>query len=250
MFKRGLRSMMFSLSALMLIVIVTGTGRVSAQNSAWTAWLYSAAIGNILQVNQAGTVIGDFTLPLAQGFNGYGRWAVVSSGGRYIAYTEFDSTQQSPSEQLFIYDQVIGAIRFTYDMTGAQASGFEFSRSAMAFDEGAGRFAFGYLTETGGWQVVVGDFATSSALAVLNAGSAPSLQLPGNIVPVVQRLDGQSVMFTAVAYGTNFLPAYPAFRWDFTSGDVTPDDRYTTIVIDSDLATGQVAAAGFDANQP
>lgn len=232
---------MLKLKALFPVIIAllltTLSGNASAQ-TAWTAWLYSPQDGSIIHVNQAGEVTGNFYLPLTQGFNGYGREVVVSASGRYFAYTAYDSTQEPTPVQLFVYDQLVGTIGLTYDLTGAQATGFEFATSSLVIDEEARRIAFGYLTANDGWRVVVGDFATASVVATLEEAES----LAATTLPVVQNLNGSVVTFTAVNYGTNLLPAYPALSWNFETNEITSDERYTTLLVDTDAETGQIAA--------
>ncbi|MBC8100155.1 MAG: hypothetical protein H7Y11_11985 [Armatimonadetes bacterium] len=233
-------------SILLLIGMTTGS---QAQTAVWTAWLYAPATGSITQVDSSGTVVGGFTLPLAQAFNAYGTAIVVSPSGRYVAYTVYDSTQTIPNIALFVYDHLIGATRLTVDVTDSDALGYQFDATALAFDEQTERFAFGYLVEPDAWQVVVGDMQSGTVLTTLTAADDPALADLGAIIPVVRRLDGSSVWFTALQADLDDQAPYSAFQADVITKQIVADTVYTTLLTDTDPLTGLVLTAGVDDTQ-
>jgi hypothetical protein len=228
-----------------LILTFFAFSSVHAQGG-WSIFLFNPQDGSITQVRSSGEAAGSFVLPLPQAFNRYGNFAEVSLSGRYIAYTAYDSTTERPNVQLFVLDRDLSATRFTYDVTDAVTVDGDTNNIPVVFDEVNQQIAFGLLTEGNGWQVVVGDFATSAPLATLTAADAPVLKQTPNILPVVQRYDGVHVWFTAVAYGTGVQAVYPAFRWHIGTGEVVEDETFTHPISDFDPFSGQVVVAVRD----
>ncbi len=246
MFQRKSFLAIFLLVSLLLSV----TGPLFAQSSAWHAWLYSATDGSIRIADQTGTIVDGYTLPLSQAFNAYGEPITISASGRYVAYVAYDSTSANNSTQLFVYDRDAQTNRFAYDITGSDVLGFEFLNTPLAFDETGQRFAFSFLDEELSWQIIVADLTTGTAQAVGSSTSAPELtEYAVNHVPVIQQLSGTRVSFALIAYGTEFQQRYPAFTWDFLAGTATADDSYSSIVTDS-TTDGRRVVARFDDSLP
>ncbi|NOG52322.1 MAG: hypothetical protein HND48_24965 [Chloroflexi bacterium] len=114
----------------LILALVIGTAH--AQSSA-VAWIYTASDGSIVRVNTAnGAIIDAYRLPLSPAFNVYGPAAIVSSGGRFVAYTAIDNLTGTNNRQLVVYDTQVGAIRFTYDLTGVSDGALDFERAPGA----------------------------------------------------------------------------------------------------------------------
>lgn len=231
---------------LLLALLLTVASSLSAQTSGWRAWLYSPLDGSVRIADQNGMIVDGYTLPLSQAFNAYGEAITVSATGRYVAYTAYDSTSESGSTQLFVYDHAVQTTRFAYDITGADALSFEVLNTVLAFDEAGERFAFGHFDEAQSWRIVVADLTTGTPQAVGEATSAPELvEYAVNYVPVVQQLSGTRVTFTLLPYGAEAALDNPAFTWDYLGATVTPESDYASIVIDS-TPDGQRVIARFD----
>ena len=238
----GAKQYVFKRSFLIMLFLLALAPMSGAQEARpWSAWLFNPVEGSITEVRTNGEIIGAFRLPLAQAFNAYGDHILVSPGGRYIAFTAFDSTLADPNIQLFVYDRQIGATRFTYDLSGAIATGFELVPDQAAFDEQNGQFAFGILTQTG-WRLVIGDFTSNTVLAELTPDQVEQVvQLPGgSSVPAVRNYDGKTVFFTLMAYGTEVVTNYPAFRWDIGTREIIPNTVYNSAYSDTLHGVGEV----------
>lgn len=210
----------------------------------WSIWLFSDATGTITQVRNDGSIAGSFALPLPQAFNRYGAFAEVSLSGRYVAYTAYDSTTERPNVQLFVLDRDLSATRFNFDVTDAVVIDDATNNIPVVFDEANQQVAFGFVTEQNGWQVVVGDFATSAPLASLTANDHPLFEATADLLPVVQRYDGTHVWFTGYTDGAG---TSPAFRWNIGSGEVVEDAVFTSLLADFDPFSGQVAVVDGNA---
>lgn len=251
MFQRRFHSIIRStFPLLMVLTILAVSSSGFAQESGWRAWLYSSLDGSIRTADHNGAVIDAYTLPLSQAFNAYGESVSVSATGRYVAYIAYDSTSDSGSQQLFVYDHNLQSIRFAQDISGADALSFDYLPTAQAFDEPGERFAFAWLDEAQSWRIIVADLTTGTAQAVGEAASIPELvDYAVNYIPVIQQLGGTRVTFTLLPYGTEFMPEYPAFTWDFLASTVTPEPDYNSLVTDAN-ASGQRVIARFDDSLP
>lgn len=223
------------------------TVMVNAQNSRdWTAWMYNPGDGSITQIAPDRRIVGALYLPLPQAYNTYGQRIVVSPGGRYIAYSAYDSTAAELNSQLFVYDVPLGSIIFGYDLADAlltgfdSVTGFHITPDSAAFDEVNGQFAFGYLRKGGTeWRVMVGDLSNSTEFTSLNSSSASAV-ISGDVVPVVRRYDGQRVTFTMVPQsGATIGGVYPAFDWNIGTNELIENGAYATFESAVLPATGE-----------
>ncbi|MBC6957852.1 MAG: hypothetical protein DWB44_16970 [Chloroflexi bacterium] len=194
----------------LILALVIGTAH--AQSSA-VAWIYTASDGSIVRVNTAnGAIIDAYRLPLSPAFNVYGPAAIVSSGGRFVAYTAIDNLTGTNNRQLVVYDTQVGAIRFTYDLTGVSDGALDFERTgrSASFDEAAQTFAFG-LVRGGAWELVVANLASESI-----AGDAPLTNDQAAIengLPVVEVVRGTAVRFFILPLGAGYVREYTAYLW-------------------------------------
>lgn len=195
------------------LILALVIGSAYAQGSA-VAWVYTASDGAIVRVNTAnGAIIDAYRLPLSPAFNAYGPAAIVSSGGRFVAYTAIDNLTGTNNRQLVVYDTQVGAIRFTYDLTGVSDGALDFERTgrSASFDEAAQTFAFG-LVRGGAWELVVVNLASESI-----AGDVPLTDAVAGLdqdgLPVVEVVRGTAVRFFLLPLGTNYFREYTAYLW-------------------------------------
>lgn len=219
MFKRLLLGLMLALVTL-----------TSQAQSNWTAWLYTPSDGGITRVSANGEIIDAFRLPISQAFNAYGPAAVVSSSGRFVAYTVDDTTTSVENRLLMVYDTHADIIRFTYDLSGVEAINFEREIRPAAFDEVAQTFAFGVI-RNGSWELVLADLATESirggdAFTQTEAGLADGL-------PIVMQVQGERVIFYLRNLNAGFSRGYQVYRWQ-------PDSAPTPFGLTSAFADLQV----------
>ncbi len=242
--------MLLMLADMLLMLAGSSLSAQDAPNTGWRVWLYSPLDGSIRIADQNGGIIDGYRLPLSQAFNAYGESVSVSATGRYIAYSAYDSTSESGSRQLFVYDHILQTTRFGYDISGADALSFDYLPTALAFDEPGERFAFAWLDEAQSWRIIVADLTTGTAQAVGEATSAPELvEYAISHVPVIQQLGGTRVTFTLLPYGTEYRPEYPAFTWDFLAAEVDAEPGYNSLVTDA-ISGGPRVIARFDASLP
>jgi hypothetical protein len=223
---------------ILIITFLALTFAFAEAQGSWSIFLYNAQDGSITQVRANGEVAGSFMLPLSQGFNTYSAFADVSLSGRFIAYTAFDSTQERPNRQLFVFDRNLSATRFTYDITNAVLEEGETNPIPVVFDEVNQQVAFSVLTEVEGWQMIVGDLALSAPLATLTAEGSDGLS--ADVLPRIQRYDGTHVWFTQEDTG---------LRWNIGTGDVEEDDTFAASILDFDPFSGQTAVVEDNATQ-
>jgi len=178
--------------------------------SNWTAWLYTPSDGGVTRVNATGEIVDAFRLPLSQAFNAYGPAAVVSSSGRFVAYSAEDTQSGFENRLLMVYDARADIIRFTYDLTGVEALDFERQVHPTAFDENAQTFAFGLL-RNGSWELVLADLTTESVKGG-GAFTEADSGLSGGL-PMILQVQGERVVFYLLRINTQFSREYQLHRW-------------------------------------
>lgn len=195
----------------LIIALLSFTAQ--AQDS-WTAWVYTPTDGSVVRISAQGTIIDAYTLPLNPAFNTYGPAALVSPNGRFVAYTTMDTITGLGNQQLFVYDTQAGIIRFTYDLTGADADAVSFARfpHSAAFDEGAQTLAFGVL-RNGDWELVVANLAIESLSGGAPLTAADADLEGGNLLPVPEIVRGNAVRFFLLPVGSGVVREYPAYLW-------------------------------------
>ena len=190
-----------------LLVAVTLTPQAQSN---WTAWLYTPSDGGVTRVSATGEIVDAFRLPLSQAFNAYGPAALVSSSGRFIAYTAEDTTSGFENRLLMVYDTRADIIRFTYDLTGVDALDFERQIHPTAFDENSQTFAFG-LVRDGSWELVLADLTTESVKGG-GAFTEAASGLSGGL-PMIMQVQGERVIFYLLGINTQFSREYQLYRW-------------------------------------
>jgi len=191
----------------LLLAVVTLTPQAQSN---WTAWLYTPSDGGLTRVSATGEIVDAFRLPLSQAFNAYGPAAVVSSNGRFVAYTAEDTTSGFENRLLMVYDTRVDIIRFTYDLTGVEALDFERQMRPTAFDENAQTFAFG-LVRNGSWELVLADMTTESV-----KGGGPFTEAAAGLsggLPMILSVQGERVIFYLLGINTQFSREYQLYRW-------------------------------------
>ncbi len=235
-----------SLSAALLTLTTLALAQTSPRG--WQAWVFSPATGIIQQIDATGAESGSLWLPLAQAFNAYDPHLNISADGRYVAYTAYDSTLENSNRQLFIHDAQADTIRFTHDLSSAEAVGFSAMPAVQAFDSSGGHYAFGF-SSAAGWQLVAADLLTGTPRAVLTAAdlAAQVEDADPTLLPVVMRYEGAQVVFNLVALDPQ-ATYKGGYRWDIVSGQISEDERYGFFSSAPDLlpATGEIVAVVVD----
>ncbi len=241
MFKQ-LRRMTAGILAASVLMVTT-----QAQQPArdWFAWLFNPADGTITQVSSGGQPTETIYLPLAQAFNAYGNTVSVSFGGRYVAYTAFDSTlgPQISNRQYFVYDRAIDTTRFSYPLEGVTALDLEIRASPHAFDEKRQQMAFGYATADG-WQVVAASLINGAVLNTLSAADAVGVVDTGG-VPIVLYFDANVAYFTLVNNGA----VSGLYAWDIVNDSLSVSNAVYSLHSDLLTQTGEVLRPAGDAIQ-
>jgi len=225
------------------VLIVTAQAQQPARG--WLAWLFNPADGTITQVSSSGQATEMIYLPLAQAFNAYGDTVSVSFGGRYVAYTAFDSTlgPQISNRQYFVYDRAIDTTRFSYSLEGVTALDLEIHASPYAFDEKRQQVALGYTTADG-WQVVAASLINGAVLNTLSAADAVGVVNESG-VPIVLGFDANIVYFTLVNNGAGG----GLYAWDIASDSLSVSNAIYSLYSDLLPQTGEVLRPAGNAIQ-
>lgn len=242
------------LAGLLLMMALPATAQ---EEPPWTAWLYNRDTGQIILVDEAGTVIRDIQLPLAQAFNAYGPSIVVSPSGTHVLFSASDTTASALNAQLFVYDMRIESLVAAYPLApDTLATNLQMNASAAIFDEESSRVALGiYMAgaATGApvWHIVILNYRLGEPVATLVASDAPpALNIQGEVVPLIQRHDDGQVSFIAVPYNTPYRTEYPAYTWTIDTGAVEQDIRYISAGTHILPATGEAILPLYDDRLP
>lgn len=240
----------FLLVALAAVFMLTPT--IAQPPRDWTAWLYTPGDGTITQVAPSGVVAGQLFLPLTPATNLHGPQVLVSSRGRFVAYTAYDSTGAIPGEQLFVYDVRLGSIIYNYELSAGDTH--RLAPYQTAFDELNNQFAFGYHADDTGWRLVIADLSIGVEFDALAQSEAANI---GAGLPVVLSYDGRRVTFALSPLSGAVNAGTPAYVWDVGTDEVTAVNGALVSMGDLLAATGErvfptraddLAAAGQGAN--
>lgn len=230
----------------------------AAQEAPWTAWLYDAETGQVMLVDESGTVVRDIQLPLAQAFNAYGPSIVVSPSGAQVLFSARDTSATTLNAQLFVYDTRIESLVAAYPLSqDTLATNVQMNASGAIFDEAASRVALGlYMagaaTGAPAWHIVILDYRIGETIATLVSSDTPvtALNIRGEVVPLIQRHEAGAVSFITVPYNTPYMVEYPAYTWNMDGGTVEEDTRYVSAGTHILPATGEAILPMYDERLP
>lgn len=245
---------------ILLLSILVAAAPAAAQEGAgaWTAWLYEPQTGTVTLVDQSGAVVNEFRLPLAQAFDAYSFSIAVTPSGSHIAYIGSDSSADTPNRQLFVYSLSSSSITASYPLNSdAVETSLELMPRVNGFDEDTNRLAVGSLIwadeadSDPGWEVVVLDYRLGDIIAEVSSDDVQIEGLDWNLfVPVIQRFEADTVIFSSVFYATELLAEYLTFAWDITSGEVTLTPETTSSFVRGLPATSEQIAPLLDERLP
>jgi hypothetical protein len=223
----------------------------------WTAWLYDAEAGQVIEVDPAGAMLQSWTPPLVENFDTPPQDIFVSPSGQYMVY----SGRPGPDalNALVIYDVDSGELKHVGPLAMNPAVGINApTLFSTLFDETSTRVAAGYYVGFYGaepmtnesWEIAIFDTATGEAGPVLHAPLEVRQMVEGEqlySIPVIQQFVGDVVEFTVIAGGTeNVAGKTPVFAWDIQANTVTPIDHYTSLAIDIWPPTGEIVFPARD----
>lgn len=103
------------------------------------------------------------------------------------------------------------------------------------------------------WQLTLIDAASGNTLAELNNQSPAVVEYTlasEGIIPYVQRVQGNSVIFAEVPYGIGGGAEWAAYEWLTDAGTVTPVTVWGNIDLDTLSSTGETIWTGIDDSRP
>lgn len=233
---------------LLSIVLLVLPLPLTAQTSAWSAWLYNPN-GTMTQVRSDG-VVRDLALPTASGQD-YPQRVAVSPGGELVAY--MTSNMQLNAHRLVVYNLTSETVATDYVTTDLFASSLDFHAAPDSFNEAATELAIGLAPLDGNWRVLILNTRNGSTLAELRADSplASDAGLPASvgIVPVIRHYQGGVVAFElrAAAEADETIGSY---FWSPTANTLTDNTLYPGENVALLPATGEVVVTGYESQLP
>jgi hypothetical protein len=246
------------LIVILLFSLTPFVGAQDEQPGAWTAWLYDPQVGVVTLVSDGGVVVREFALPLAQAFDTYSYYVLVSPSGSHVAYVGLDSSADIPNRQLFVYDVRRGELAAAYPLEpNAEATSIELIPGMRAFDEANSQLAVGYVLfdrvdfdADPGWGIVVIDYSVGQVTASVSSEDTGGLTDWDLSVPSPYHFENGVVEFVSIFYATEGLPEYPAYGWDTASGAIEARPNRVSPFSDRLTATGEVVMALQDDRLP
>ncbi len=210
-------------------------------SSPWTVWLYTQATGRLRLIDQSGTLVRDFRLPLpAADPARLPNTVAIAHNGRAAAYV-VRTLDDTPT--VVVLDLVTQMVITSVTLPPGANVSLEFYGTPHVFSENDTQLAFGYGSSTGSgsWRVVVLDLATGGSFTFgSDSPSAITLGLGDNpfLVPIVRSYRGAEVAFTMLPIPSDALGG-PTFIWDTVRSVVQPSVAYSTLSDDTLLMTGE-----------
>ncbi|MEL6310004.1 MAG: SH3 domain-containing protein [Chloroflexota bacterium] len=242
---------------LLLIVLMLG-GVVSAQDSdaEWSVWVYDRNEGMAIQVDTAGVILENVTLPIPAPYNTFtfSENLAVSPDGNKLAYTVNGVNGDTERISTFIvYDTARDAVTFAYD-TPEYALATSLNFGSRAFNSTGNVVAFGYATgdalETQTWELLVFNAVDGRILSDLTPEATyfenQADTLAPYLLPVIP-FYGESVLtFSLIPYQTlDFSQDFTAYDWDIVTGRISRTDRAPRLTGDA-LSNGEIVTPTTD----
>ncbi|MBE0690734.1 MAG: SH3 domain-containing protein [Anaerolineae bacterium] len=236
-----------ALFIILLMCFLLATLPIAAADAAWSVWLFTPVTGRLREIDNIGSVLRDFTLPLPSGADTsqMPRSVAISHNGNLIAYV-VRGADGAPS--LAVWDTQQLTFVGSYAMPSDANVSLEFSASPLNFSENDTQIAFGYGTATSGWQLVILDLPSGDTYIVNSSSPAaitPGLDnLPFN-VPIVRMYRGAQVYFTMLPVPSD-APGGPSYTWDTIRNLIMPTPAYYNMGGDTLLMTGETVSGVND----
>ena len=224
------------------IALATGpTAPADAQSAqaggSWSAWLYGADGGRLIQVFPDGAPAITTTLPLPAGVSSAPYAVSVSRDGMLLAACMIDDASQT---SVRVYDLNAGVYRAVYQALGGPTVGCHLGR--YAFSEDGSLLAFGLLNHypamsdaRPAWELLVMQVNTGGIVYRLdsNVPAVAALGIdPAGKMPMLETFEGPTatrpglITFKPVQWGTEGFCEYDGLAWNLNDGSVTSIARY------------------------
>jgi len=245
------------------IIMIGSISPTGAQDAAsWSVWVYDASSGHAVQVDDAGTIRNDLTLPVPDAYAPesyrYSLGMAVSDDGTRLAYRLRGlDTDGFALVTVMVYDALTGEVLLQYNPPIApNADSFDIAPTVRLFSDNGGALAYAYATgdsaETQVWQMIVLDVFTGELTATLASSDEViavqdfGLQETPFLLPSIHNYSGTQVDFTLFPYETGLNLPTDSFQWNVISGRVVLAQRYPTITSDVLMNTGEAVLPTVD----
>lgn len=216
------------------IILVLWLMPVQAQViSNWQAWLFDSEHGQATLINNRGIVVRQVFLPVPSDDTYSYSSLAISHDGNVFAYSTTGRNNIAPRFNLYFVNR--REVReniypFPFDPTTYIGQSLGWGNGRAAFSTDNQRLAFGMLGNQS-WEIVVLDVNTGSPVARLrntdpNIGAMPRGDTTDT--PIVAWHEGTRLFISFVAFGTEAIPPYQSFIWDYGTNTVVQDARYQT----------------------
>ncbi|MBE2269574.1 MAG: hypothetical protein IAE80_15160 [Anaerolinea sp.] len=220
----------------LIVVLVLSVGAVSAQDAAWSAYLYNSVTRQILRVDLDGTQT-PIDLGLPEGsYLGMNDTDFTPSGDM-LAYCVIDynaaPTNMGTPTTLHLYSLTVNAPVAVVDLGASMGCWISYNAEGTMLAVGLVHYYSGDpaadLSQPA-WELRVLDAASGetidtlspSAQFALDAGLTSDLTL----MPDVRFFAGSQIIFAGIMWGTEGAPLEPAFLWDISTDVVQPFDYW------------------------
>lgn len=235
---------------LLIALLLTMAISTSQAQTPWSAWLYDSTTGEAWQVNQDGTVLNALTLPTVMAHDVYSDQLTVSPNGERLAYSVYSSDMGTT--QFLVYDVPTDVMIATYTPPDLLL-GDAVSIAPVAFNRLGTAVTYGYLLQSGEWQIIVLDVEANTMIFQLSSSDPMVAGMLGDapyLMPVPQYYGSAEVNFTMVPYGTEGPLTLDNYRWDLLTNSMTPTLIYTQLYADTLPRSGEVVITAFDERLP
>ncbi|MEB2288829.1 MAG: SH3 domain-containing protein [Anaerolineae bacterium] len=214
-----------------------GDARPAQASGSWSAWLYGAEGGRLIQVFPDGAPAITKTLPLPAGVSSAPFGVTVSRDGTLLAACMIDDASNT---SVHVYDLNAGIYRAAYLAPGGPTVGCTLGR--YAFSEDGSLLAFGLLNSYPGmsdarpaWELLVMQVSTGSIVYRLDANAPAVVALgidPAGKMPMLETFEQPTatrpglITFKPVQWGTEGFCEYDGLVWNLTDGSVYNIARY------------------------
>lgn len=225
------------MAALAALMITSATG---AQGAGWSVWLYNPANGAMTQVSESGSVLDQFTLPLAPGADTYPSAVAVGPGGALMAYAPYNASTFQAALLVTRRSQALVSLALPLSYVDS----LQFIADETAFSADGALLAYGYGLSAGGWALLVIDIASGQTLSLLTHDQplVAVLGLSGGagVTPVPRRVSRETVSFNLLSAEAQTLPSLPAYDWNLLDNTLTLNPVYASLDADTLPSTGEV----------
>ncbi len=232
--------------SLILIGLLSVLWMTHAQDSTWSVWLYDPDSGDMLRIDEDGTVRGNAHITLPDGYGRYPGDIAVSHGGGLAAYVVTNDAQE---RLLVVYDLTNGRITTTYALPmphiGALNAYDQLALTPTTLVYNGDDTALAFSTWLGGegWQIIVLDVRGDVLMTLSHTDPAlrshPAIH--GGQLPIVQQHREGRVTFTVQRENAQMF--VHNYTWDTTTNIIRADVAYSSIYADTLHPGGEVVTS-------